>query len=136
MKRTGKTLTILLIIGFVGVAATVGAALSTGHIRPYAETKSYPAENVQRTELNLHSAQVTAVPVTENYRAEVYVHAWLPRPLDFDQIASVEVTDGVLTVTETSFPNEFLGMFPQPYEMRITLYLPAKACRQIEEAKT
>lgn len=135
MKRTEKILTTLLIIGFVGVAATIGAVLGTGHIRPYAETKSYPVENVQRTELNLHSAQVTAVPVTENYRAEVYVHAWLEHPIDFDEILSVEVQDGTLAVTETPFPAEFMGLFPQPYEMKMTLYLPAEACRQIEEVR-
>ena len=135
MKRTNKILITLLIIGFIGVAATVGAALGTGHVRPYAETRRYSVENVERAEINLHSAQVTAVPTTEDYRVEVYVHAWLPRPLDFDQIISVEMTDGVLNITETPFPAELLGMFPQPYQMQITLYLPAAACAQIEEVR-
>ncbi len=135
MKRTGKILAYLLAVGLIGVAAVIGVVLSTGHIRPYAETKSYSIETVQRAQISLHAAQVTAVPVTENSRVEVYVHAWLPNAIDFDQIVSVEVADGALIVTETPFSNEFLGMFPQPYEMKITLYLPAAACDQIEEVR-
>lgn len=136
MKRMGKILTTLFVIGLIGIAAVIGAALGTGHIRPYAETKRYSLENVERAQMDLRSAQVTVVPVAEEYRIEVYVNAWLPRPINFDQIVSVEVTDGNLSITETPFPNEFLGMFPQPYEMDITLYLPAAACEQIEEART
>ncbi|HWR23975.1 MAG TPA: hypothetical protein VN366_10935 [Feifaniaceae bacterium] len=134
MKRT-KILVLLLAIGLAGVIAATGIALGTGHIRPYAETKSYPIEHMERVELSLHCAEVTAVPVTEDYRAEVYVNAWLPRPPEFDRVVSVNVADGTLTITETPFPNEFLGMFPQPYEMKLTLYLPAAACERIEEVR-
>lgn len=135
MKRAGKILAILLLIGLLGTAAAVGIVLGTGYIRPFAETNVYSVEDIERAQLNLHFAQVSAVPVTENYRVEVYVHAWLEYPLDFDEIMSVEVQDGTLSVTETSFPAEFMGMFPQPYEMKMTLYLPAEACRQIEEVR-
>lgn len=136
MKRTSKILLILMAIGFVGVAGIVGIAVGTGHIRPYAQTQRYSVENVQRAQLNLHHAQVTAVPATADYRVEVYVNAWLPNPIDFDKIAAIDVADGTLTVTETPFSAEFLGLFPQPYEMNITLYLPAAACERIEEART
>ncbi len=136
MKRTGKRLTTLFVIGLAGAATVLGVILGTGHIRPYAQTQRYSVENVQRAQLNLHSAQVTAVPAAADYRVEIYVNAWLPNPIDFDQIAAIEVADGTLTVTETPFPAEFLGVFPQPYEMNITLYLSAAACEQIEEART
>ena len=133
MKPTQKTLIILVITGLVGVAVILGVILGMGYIRPYAQTQSYPIENVERAVLTLHAAKVIAVPATEQYRAEVYVNAWLPRPPAFEQIVSVTVTDGTLEITETSFPDEFFGIFPQPYEMNITLYLPEAACEQIKE---
>ena len=135
MKRTGKILTTLLLIGLIGAAATIGLLLGMGHIRPYAETKRYSVEKVQSAKLSLHSAQVTAVPATEDYGVEVYVHAWLPQPIHFDEIVTVEVSDGTLLVTETPFASEFFGVFPQPYEMKMTLYLPAEACERIEEVR-
>ncbi len=135
MKPTQKTLIILIITGLVGVAVILGVILGMGYIRPYAQTQSYPAENVERAVLTLRAAKVTAVPATEQYRAEVYVNAWLPRPPAFDSIVSVTVTDGTLNITETPFPDEFFGIFPQPYELNITLYLPEAACGQIKEVQ-
>ncbi len=135
MKPTQKTLIILMITGLAGIAVILGIILGIGQIRPYAQTQSYPVENVEHIALTLHAAKVTAVPATEQYRAEVYVNAWLPRPPAFDRVVSVTMTDGTLNITETPFPDEFFGIFPQPYEINITLYLPEAACEQLKEVQ-
>ena len=52
----------------------------------------------------------------------------LPGSVNMDDVVDVRVQDGVLVVTETPFTAEFIGVFPQPYEMKITVYMPQELC--------
>lgn len=134
MKRS-KALWILLLLGLLGTAAVAGFLVGTGALRSYEGTATYPLADVRSAAVYSHLAQVQAVPAQTNFHAEVYAKAWLPGPVDFDRIFSARIDGGALTVTETPFPAEFLGMFPQPYEMRITLYLPSGVCDTLEEVR-
>lgn len=129
MRRTGKVFLILFFVGLLGVAVTLGVIVGTGMLRSYEGSKTYPiAAPVTSAKIEASHAQVLVVPTEGDYRVEAYAKAWLERPIDMDTVLSVSSENGVLTVTETPFPAEFLGLFPQPYELLVTLYLPREIC--------
>ena len=113
----------------------LGFLFGTGTLRSYEGTKSYALADIESVTVYAHLAQVRVVPSQTDYRAEVYAKAWLAGPIDFDKIFAVHADSGAFNVTETPFPAEFLGVFPQPYEMRITLYLPADASASMKEVR-
>ena len=41
-----------------------------------------------------------------------------------DDVLTVGISDGTLQIKELGFPSDFLGIFPQPYEMKVTVYAP------------
>ena len=135
MKRSTKVLLALLLIGLLGTATTVGLLLGTGTLYSREAAKTYPIGEVKSATAYTHFAALEVVPVQGDYRAEVTAKAWLEEPIDLNGIFSASVEDEVLTVTETPFPSKFFGLFPQPYEMKITLYLPENVCASLEEVQ-
>lgn len=129
MKRTGKVFLILFFVGLLGVVVSLGVIVGTGVIRSYEASKTYSIpEPFTSAQMKSYHAQVLVIPTEGDYRVEGYAKAWLDRPIDMDTVLSVSTEHGVLTVTETPFPAEFLGLFPQPYELLVTLYLPQEIC--------
>ncbi len=128
MKKMTKLLLILFIVGLCGAAVTMGYIMGSGELMSHEATKDYAVdEPFGKLQLETVAAQVTVVP-SETAHVEAYAKAWLPGPVNMDDVVDVRVRDGVLTVTETPFPAEFFGMFPQPYEMRLTIYMPQELC--------
>ena len=128
MKKMTKLLLILFIIGFCGTAVTMGIIIGSGQLMSHEARKDYAVEEPFGTlRLDTTAAQVTVIP-SEKAHVQAYAKAWLPGPVDMDAVVDVRVRDGELTVTETPFPAEFLGMFPQPYEMQLTIYMPQEMC--------
>ena len=129
MKRTGKVFLILFFAGLLGVVVSLGAIVGTGVIRSYEASKTYSIpEPFISAQIKSYQAQILIVPAEGDFRVQGYAKAWLERPIDMDTVLSVSNENGVLTVTETPFPAEFLGLFPQPYELLVTLYLPQEIC--------
>ncbi len=124
MKKTAKILLILFLIGICGTAVMLGYIMGSGQLMSHEAEKDYAVkETFSALQLNTVAAQVTAVP-SESMHVEAYAKAWLPGPVNMDDVVNVRVQDGVLVVTETPFPAEFFGVFPQPYEMKLTIYMP------------
>jgi hypothetical protein len=127
MSKKTKLLMAGLIIGLVGIAATIGIAIGTDMIMSREESKTYHFEETFDTlkfpdkDNRLSEAGILQ---GDDYRVEAYIKAWRPEPIDIDSILSFEVKDGELYITVNPFPNDFLGMFPQPYELNIDVYTP------------
>lgn len=124
-SKSYKVLLWGLIIGLVGMAVTIGITIATDKLMSR-ETEAVfeVGEAFESVALDTGAAEVSFVPTDAEYRVEAYIKAWRPEPIDLDEIVSVAVNDGVLTITETPFPSDFFGVFPQPYELKLTVYAP------------
>jgi len=133
MKKNSKVLLILLIIGIAGTAITSGFILGSGQLMPRQATREYEiGESLRDLELDTVNAKINIVPSESSY-VTAYANAWLPQPVEMENVVNVSVEDGTLRVTETPFPSTFLGVFPQPYELIITLYIPPEICGNYQE---
>ena len=132
MKTKTKVLLILLAVGVVGVAATMGYIMGSSTLISREAEKTYAvSEPFDTVKFHTVLGQVTVLPAEDGEtRVEAYAKAWLPEEIDMDEHISVAVEDGVLVVTETPFPDEFLGVFPQPYEMILRVYVPQDVYEQ------
>jgi hypothetical protein len=133
MKKSTKVLLILLIIGFAGTAVVMGYIMGSGQLMSHEATKD-EAVNQAFNELKLDTkaAQIHMVP-SEQAHVTAYAKAWLPEPVHMDDVVSVNVENGILTVTETPFAPRFFGVFPQPYELIITIYMPQEMYEMYQE---
>jgi hypothetical protein len=122
MKRIDKVLWLLLLVGLVGAAVTCGVIVGDHTLQ----------EPITAAVLDIRGASVELIPSQSDFRVEAHASAWLEQSFAMGQILSVTQTDGVLTVTQTPFPQRFLGMFPQPYALDIKLYLPQQVCDALE----
>ncbi len=127
MKKSTKVLIILMIAGAVGLAAMLGALVGAGVLfsRETAQTYAFddtPAAIV----MDIKMAQIERVP-SDTCRVEAYVKAWRTGEINMDDALAVSMADGTLQIEETGFPADFLGIFPQPYEMKLTIYAPQSA---------
>lgn len=132
MKTKTKILLMLLAVGIVGLAVTMGYILGSNALMSREATKTYEvSEPYETVSFNTVLACADVQP-SENgeTRVETYAKAWLSHEIDMDSIVGVTVLDGVLTVTETAFPDDFLGAFPQPYELKLCVYLPQDVYEQ------
>lgn len=133
MKKSTKVLFILLLIGISGTAIMMGIIMGTGQLMSHEATKDYAAyETFSKLKLDATAAQITVIP-SEQAHVTAYAKAWLTRPIDMNDMVSVNVENGVLTVTEKSFPPTFFGVFPQPYELKLTIYMPREICDTYQE---
>jgi hypothetical protein len=126
MKTKTKVLWILLAAGFAGIAVTMGYIMGSDALMSREAEKTWAvAQPFDTVELDTSQAQVIVLPAEGGEtRVEAYAKAWLPEEIDMDSIVSVAVRDGALTVTETPFPDEFFGLFPQPCELILRVYVP------------
>ncbi len=124
MKKSTKTLIILVIVGAMGLAVILGAIVGAGvlYSRETARTYEFDETPAAMT-LDLRQAQVEIAP-SDECRVEAYVKAWRTGEIDMDGVLTVRMEGGVLKIEEKGFPSDFLGLFPQPYEMKLTIYAP------------
>ncbi len=126
MKTKTKVLLILFAVSIAGIATTMGIIMGSSTLMSRGAEKTYAITAPFDTmEFDTVLGQVTVLPAEDGEaRVEASAKAWLPEEIDMDEHIRVDVADGVLTVTETPFPDEFLGVFPQPYEMILRVYVP------------
>jgi len=133
MKTSSKVILILLIIGIAGTAITSGYIMGSGQLMARQATQEYEiGETFSNLELDTVNAKINIVPSESSY-VTAYANVWLPQPVQMDNVVNVSVEDGTLHVTETPFPSTFFGVFPQPYELIITLYMPLEICEDYQE---
>lgn len=133
MKKSTKVLVLLLLIGIGGTAIMFGYIVGTGQLMSHEAVQDYAVDDTfSELKLDTTAAQINIVPSEKAY-VTAYAKAWLPKPVNMDDVVNVSVTNGVLNITETPFPPKFFGMFPQPYELKITLYMPREICDTYQE---
>ncbi len=133
MNRYTKVLLILLFIGIGGAAIVFGYIVGSGQLMPRDATQDYAVkESFHELNLDTAGAHIDLIP-SEQTHITAFAKAWLPEPVNMDDVVKVKVQDGALNITETPFPSTFLGVFPQPYELRLTLHLPPDICEAYRE---
>lgn len=125
MKKSTKRLLIIFGIGVVGLALTISIVIGTGTLSHREAAKLYEIDEPYDTvQLNTVHAQITFAEAEEQSRLETSVTAWMGKELNMDELLRVKVENDVLMISEQPFESNFLGMFPQPYELKITLSAP------------
>ena len=124
MKKSTKVLIILMIVGAVGLTAMLGTIVGTGVLYSRETVHTYEFDEIPLAlTVDTKQAQVDLVPSNE-CRVEAYVKAWRTGEIDMGDVLAVGISDGTLQIKELGFPTDFLGIFPQPYEMKVTVYAP------------
>ena len=124
MKKSTKVLIILMIVGAVGLTAMLGTIVGTGVLYSRETVHTYEFDEIPLAlTVDTKQTQVDLVPSNE-CRVEAYVKAWRTGEIDMDDVLTVNITGGILQIEELGFPADFLGIFPQPYEMKVTVYAP------------
>lgn len=125
-KKTNLLLT-GLVIGLTGIAVTIGIAIGTDAIMSREDEEIFsigePFSSIAAPDIEQRYIHV--VPAgQEGVKVSAYIKAWRSEHIDVSEIISARVNNGVLTITMAAFPDDFLGLFPQPYELKITVYAP------------
>ncbi len=125
MKNRIKNWVIALLAGVAGIALVIVYMVGTGMLMSHeaAETYAFPSD-FQKIEINAPRAQVTVLPAVDEPQVTVYAKAWVSGPIDLSKRFSFHLDGETLTLSEVPFEPVFLGVFPQPYEMTITAYVP------------
>ncbi len=126
MSKRTKLLFIGLIIGLVGMAFTIGVAIGTDMIMSREDSETFyfnePFDTLVLSYTGLPNFKVRVAQ--GEYKVDAYIKAWRPENIDLDNKLSFDIIDGVLYISLEPFPDDFLGMFPQPLEMIINVYSP------------
>lgn len=137
MKKQVKRWLLVLLISVAGIALTGVVLMGSGMLMSREASKTYPIDAaIDHVKVEAVRAQVTLVPEAGEPRVVAYAKAWLPEPIDLDEHVALSVSDGTLTITETAFAEQFLGLFPQPYEMALTVYVPQAVYDQYQGGNT
>ena len=124
MKKSTKVLIILMIVGAVGLTAMLGTIVGTGVLYSRETAQSYEFDEAPLAlTVDTEQAQVDLAP-SDECRVEAYVKAWRTGEIEMNDVLTVNMADGTLQIEELGFPSDFLGIFPQPYEMKVTVYAP------------
>jgi len=125
MKKNVKRWLTVILIGFLGTACTMIYLLATDRLMSREATEVFALEGTFDTlEVRTVRAGVEVVPTSDAPKVEVYAKAWLPESIKLKEHVEWSVQQGKLAITEIPFPDTFLGLFPQPYEMYMTVYVP------------
>lgn len=124
MKKSTKVLIILMIVGAVGLAAMLAAIVGTGLMYSRETASTYEYEEIPKAiVMDMKQAQISLMS-SDECRVEAYVKAWRTGEIEMNDVLTVNMADGTLQIEELGFPSDFLGIFPQPYEMKVTVYAP------------
>jgi hypothetical protein len=124
MGKTTKTLFIVFGIGIAGMAVMIAVILGTKLLasRDNAATIAV-GEQTQRIVLDTDKATVIFVASDER-KIETALNLWAESAIDVRDVALVTTDGSALIITETPPTDKFLGLFAQPYELKITIYAP------------
>lgn len=135
MKKLTKISLIVFLIGIVGLVAMMGIILGSGILgSKYKEDVIVVSNDIQDIELELDKASVE-VEESDEIKIESYLNLWTDEDIEVGDVAVITTQQDVLTITETAPTNKFLGMFPQPYELKITIHAPADMIDDIDWRK-
>ena len=130
--RSVKFYLILLAVAVIGIAIVGTYVVASGTLISREASESYAiSEGITKLQFETTRAQVSYFMTKELPRLEVYAKAWLPEPIDFSERLVINVEGTTLTVKEVPFESTFLGLFPQPYEMSITAFVPEAVYQSI-----
>lgn len=134
MRKSTKLYLTVFLISLTLTAATAGAFVLTRTVYHHESHESVALAGAAYTDIVLNTSLATVELMPNdggNTEAAVNLYAW--RGADFHAAEHVTLTveNGALVLTELPFPMDFLGFFPQPYAMDITLSVP----REIYEAR-
>ena len=136
MKKSIKILLILTVIGAIGLAAALCVVMGTGTLMSREASKEYTVEESFNTvKLETVKAEVELVANNTETKVSAYSKAWLSHEIDMDDLVDVSVKGGVLVVSETPFEPHFFGIFPQPYELKLTVTVPQDVYEKIGGTK-
>ena len=127
MRKRTKFFLLLFLISFALTVAMAGALVLTGTVYHHESHEAVALVDTQYEKIafNTSLASVAVEPNDEGEtEAKVDVYAWRGEDFHAAEQVHLEIKDGVLTLTELPFPMDFLGFFPQPYAMNITLSVP------------
>ena len=125
MKKATKVWFMFTLAGLVGILGTIGYLMASNQLMSREAQKVIQVkESFHAIELGLVHGEATVLADNQNQGVEVFVKAWLPDEINVDEVLKCTVENDTLTIKETPFPSNFLGYFPQPYEMRLTVYVP------------
>lgn len=137
MRKSTKLYLTVFLISFALLIAMTGALVLTGTIYHRESHESIELNDAAYTDVELHlnSALITMEPNDiGNTKANISLYAWRGDDFNASEYVRLTVENGVLVLTELPFPMDFLGFFPQPYAMNITLSVP-RAIYEAEEVK-
>lgn len=135
MKKLTKISLIVFLIGIVGLIAMLGIILGSGILGSKDKEDVIVVSNdIQDIELELDKASVE-VEESDEIKIESYLNLWTDEDIEVGDVAVITTQQDVLTITETAPTNKFLGMFPQPYELKITIHAPADMIDDIDWRK-
>ena len=136
MRKSTKILFIIFGAGAVGMAVLIALILGTGMLasRDNADTIVL-SEQIESIVLNTDEHLVTLVASNER-KIVTSVNLWADEEIDVAGIAVVSTQGGTLTITQTPPTGKFLGLFAQPYELKITIYVPRDMIDDIDWSNT
>ncbi len=124
MKKLTKRTLIIFGISAIGLAATIAVILGAGILKSADNDEVVMiSEQVERISLDVDKASVTLIE-SEELKIESQLNLWADEQILASDVAIITSSGGVLTITETPPGGKFLGIFPQPYELKITIHAP------------
>lgn len=135
MKKLTKISLIVFGIGIVGLVVTIGIILGSGILGSKDKEDVIVVSNdIKDIELELDRASVE-FEESDEIKIESYLNLWTDKEIEVGDVAIITTHQDVLTITETAPTNKFFGMFPQPYELKITIHAPADMIDDIDWRK-
>lgn len=135
MKKLTKISLIVFGIGIVGLIAMIGIILGSGILSSKDKEDVIVVSNdVRDIDLELDKA-IIEFEESDEIKIESYLNLWTDEDIEVGDVAVITTQQGVLKITETAPTNKFFGMFPQPYELKITIHAPADMIDDIDWRK-
>ena len=136
MKKITKVMLIAFIIGFVGLGITTAFLLVSGRLASRDNSKAFEIPcDAHTIIINTDKAHVNLVK-SDDMRIELYLNLWADIDIDARDVAVIEYDEGTVIINETAPDNKFFGIFPQPYEIIITVRTPESLLKETEWRRT
>ncbi|MBT3320085.1 MAG: hypothetical protein HN948_07225 [Clostridia bacterium] len=125
MKKLTKRTLIIFGISAVGLAITIAVILGAGILKSADNSEvTTIGTSVEHISLNTDNANVTLIE-SDELKIKTSLNLWADEQILASDVAVITSSGGVLTITETPPGGKFLGLFAQPYELKITIHAPA-----------
>ncbi len=132
MSKQGKISLIVFVIGIVGLGVTMGVIIGSGHFASKDnEEVLVLSDDIKGFELSLDKGSVQLEEADE-IKVVSQLNLWADEDIKVGDVALISSRDGVITIMEQAPQNKFFGMFPQPYELKITIHAPRSVIDDID----